>query len=156
MHKKLLTSGCPILTIRIVHRSKFPSRSTHPGVIHMYAINDYFADFNKSSVDQATKIANVTFEGFEQFINLNLSSAKTAFEVSTKNFKALAEITDVQDLVTFRTKATEAGVENALSYSRDAYEVFSGTQAEVSKLIEAGVATYQKNLVAVVDKAVKS
>ena len=23
----------------------------------MYAINDYFADFNKSSVDQATKIA---------------------------------------------------------------------------------------------------
>ena len=122
----------------------------------MYAINEYFADFNKSSVDQATKIANVTFQGFEQFITLNLATAKNAFDVNTKNFKALADITDVQDLVAFRTKTTEAGVENALSYSRDAYEVFSGTQAEVSKLLEAGVATLNKNLVAVVDKAVKS
>ena len=122
----------------------------------MYATNDYFADFNKSSVDQATKIANVAFGGLEQLINLNLSSAKNAFEVSTKNFKALSEITDVQDFVAFRTKVTEAGVENALSYSRDAYEVVSGTQAEVSKLVEAGVATLNKNLASVVDKAVKS
>jgi phasin family protein len=122
----------------------------------MYAVNEYFADFNKSSVEQATKIANVTFMGIEQLINLNLSSAKSAFEVSTKNFKALSEITDVQDLVSFRTKATEAGVEGALSYSRDAYEVLSGTQAEVSKLVEAGIATMNKNLASVVDKAVKS
>ena len=48
------------------------------------------------------------------------------------------------------------GVEGALSYSRDAYEVLSGTQAEVSKLLEASVANLNKNLVSVVDKAVKS
>lgn len=122
----------------------------------MYAINDYFADFNKSSVDQATKIANVTFDGFEQFLGLNLASARNAFDIGTKNIKAMSEITDLQDLVAFRTKVTEAGVENVLSYSRDAYEVISGTQAEVSKLVEASVATMNKNLVSVVDKAAKS
>lgn len=122
----------------------------------MHAINEYFADFNKSTVDQATKLANATFVGMELLVNLNLSAAKSAFEVNTKNFKALSEITDVQDLVAFRANVTESGVENVLSYSRDAYEVVSGTQAEVSKVMEAGMATMNKNLASVVDKAVKS
>ena len=122
----------------------------------MYAINDYFADFNKSTVEQATKLANATFAGFEQLLNLNLSAAKTAFEVNTENLKALSEITDVQDLVAFRAKVTESGVENALSYSRDAYDVVSGTQAEVTKVMEAGLSTLNKNLASVVDKAAKS
>ena len=122
----------------------------------MYAINEYFADFNKASVDQATKFANATFLGFEQLINLNLSTAKSSFDLSTKNFKALSEITDVQDLVAFRAKFTESGVESALSYSRDAYEIVSGTGSEVTKLVETGFSTMNKNLAAVVDKAVKS
>ena len=122
----------------------------------MYAINEYFADFNKSSVDQATKLFDVTFVGIEQLVNLNVWAAKNAFEVNTKHFKALSEITDVQDLVAFRTKFAESGIENALSYSRDAYEVLSGTQAEVSKVLEAGMSTLNKNLASVVDKAVKS
>ena len=122
----------------------------------MYAMNEYFADFNKASVDQATKIANVAFIGIEQLVNLNVWAAKNALEANTKNFKALSEITDVQDLVAFRTKVTETGVENALSYSRDAYEVISGTQAEVSKVLESGMSTLNKNLASVVDKAVKS
>ena len=122
----------------------------------MYAMNEYFADFNKASVDQATKIANVAFIGIEQLVNLNVWAAKNALEANTKNFKALSEITDVQDLVAFRTKVTETGVESALSYSRDAYEVISGTQAEVSKVVESGMSTLNKNLASVVDKAVKS
>jgi len=122
----------------------------------MYAINEYFADFNKSSVDQATKFANATFVGFEQLVNLNLSTAKSTFDLGTKNLKALSEITDVQDLVAFRTKVTESGVESALSYSRDAYEIVSGTGSEVTKLVETGFTTMNKNLAAVVDKAVKS
>jgi phasin family protein len=122
----------------------------------MYAINEYFADFNKSSVDQATKFANVTFAGIEQLVNLNLSTAKSTFDTSTKNYKSLSEITDVQDLVAFRAKVTESSVESALSYSRDAYEIVSGTGSEVTKLVEAGFSTMNKNLAAVVDKAVKS
>ena len=122
----------------------------------MYAINEYFADFNKAYVDQATKLANATFAGLEQLINLNVSAAKNAFDVNTRNFKALSEITDVQELVAFRAKVTESGVESALSYSRDTYEVMSGTQGEVSKLMEAGMATLNKNLASVVDTAVKS
>lgn len=122
----------------------------------MYAFNEYFADFNKASLEQGVKLANVGFAGVEQLINLNLSAAKAAFDLNTKNMKALAEITDVQDLVAFRTKVAEMGLESALSYSREAYEVVSGTQTEVTKLVEAGMSTLNKNLASVVDKAVKS
>jgi phasin family protein len=122
----------------------------------MYAINEYFADFNKSSVEQANKFANATFLGLELLTNLNIATAKSTFESGSKNFKALSEITDLQDLVAFRAKVTESGVENALSYSRDAYEIVSVTGAEVTKLMENGFTTMNKNLVAVVDKAVKS
>ena len=122
----------------------------------MYAINEYFADFNKSSTEQAAKLTNVTFTGLELLVNLNLSAARAAFEVNTKNFKTFSEITDMQDLVAYRAKVTESGMESALSYSRDAYEVVSGTQAEVSKVVEAGMASLNKNLASVVDKAVKS
>lgn len=82
----------------------------------MYAINEYFADFNKASVDQTTKLANVAFAGVEQIINLNLATAKFAFDMNTKNMQALSGITDVQDLVAFRTKVAEMGLESALSY----------------------------------------
>ena len=122
----------------------------------MYVMNENFADFNKAVVDQANKIANVAFIGIEQLVNLNVWAAKNALEANTKNFKALSEITDAQDLVAFRTKVTETGVESALSYSRDAYEVISGTQAEVSKVLESGMSTLNKTLASVVDKAVKS
>jgi phasin family protein len=112
--------------------------------------------FQQEQRRPGAKLANATFVGFEQLINLNLAAAKNAFDVSTTNFKALSEITDVQDYVAFRTKVAELGVENALAYSREAYEVFSGTQAEVSKVFEASVTTLNKNLASVVDKAVKS
>jgi len=122
----------------------------------MYAINEYFADFNKTSLDQTSKFANVAFAGVEQIINLNLATAKFAFDMNTKNFQALSGITDVQDLMAFQTKLAEMGLESALSYSREAYEVVSGTQTEVTKLVEAGMTSVNKNLASVVDKAVKS
>ena len=45
-----------------------------------------------------------------------------------------------------RAKLTEAGVQNALGYSRGVYQIASEAQADFSALAEAAWATYTKSV----------
>lgn len=122
----------------------------------MYAMNEYFADFNKSSVDQATKLANATFSRHGATVQPEHRGREERVRSQHQESEGSVGNHRHPSLVAFRTKVTQSGVENVLSYSREAYEVVSGTQAEVSEVVEAGMATLNKNLASVVDKAVKS
>ena len=67
-----------------------------------------------------------------------------------------ATIKDVQELVAVRAKLTEAGVQNALGYSRGVYQIASEAQADFSALAEQAWATYTKGMAAWVEKAAKN
>ena len=69
---------------------------------------------------------------------------------------AVTSIKDVQELITLRAKLTEAGVQNALGYSRGVYEIASEAQADFSALAEEAWASYTKGVAAWVEKATKN
>lgn len=122
----------------------------------MYNATEQFAELNTASVDQALRLAQVAFDNAERLFKLQLDVTKAALEDNVKNTKALAEVKDFQDFISLRTKLAETGVEKAMGYSRSVYEVASEAQAEVSKLVEEGLAAYTKNIATFVDKATKN
>src|SRR5664279_801372 len=122
----------------------------------MYNASEQFAEINKVGYDNAVKLASMSLEKAERLTKLNLQAAKVALEQGVYSANAVAGIKDVQQLVAVRAKLTEAGVQNALGYSRGIYQIASEAQADFSALAEQAFAMYTKGMAAWVEKAAKN
>jgi phasin family protein len=122
----------------------------------LYNPAEQFAEINKAGVDNALRFAQIALDNAERIINVQLGASKNALEETVKNAKAVSEIKDVQEAIALRAKLAEAGVEKAMSYSRNVYEAASETQAELTKLAEEALSAYTKGITNLVDKAAKS
>jgi phasin family protein len=122
----------------------------------MYATPERFAATNKASLDALFTVAHAQFAAFERLSALNFNTAKSAFEDSVNQAKALLSVKDVQELVTLSAASVQPALEKAIAYSRSVYEVATQTQAEVTKLAESQVAEMNKTVVALLDQVTKS
>ena len=122
----------------------------------MYNATEQLAEINKAGYDNAVKLAALSLEKAERLTKLNLQAAKVALEQGVYSANAVAGIKDVQEFVTVRAKLTEAGVQNALGYSRGVYQIASEAQADFSALAEEAWAAYTKGVAAWVEKAAKN
>jgi phasin family protein len=122
----------------------------------MYNATEQFAEINKAGYDNAVKLAALSLEKAERLTKLNLQAAKVALESGVYSANAVAGIKDVQEFVSVRAKLTEAGVQNALGYSRGVYQIASEAQADFSALAEEAWAAYTKGVAAWVEKAAKN
>src|SRR5207247_8996072 len=121
----------------------------------MYNGTEQFAEINKDRYDNAIKLASLSLEKAERLAKLNLQAAKIALEQGVYSANAVAGVKDVQDFFTLRSKLAEAGVQNALGYSRGVYEIASEAQADFSALAEEAWASYTKGVAAWVETAAK-
>ena len=117
---------------------------------------DQFAEINKASVANATRLAALSIENAEKLFKLNLTAAKAAFQQGVEGAQAAASVRDVQELMALRAKYAESGVQTALSYSRTLYDLASEAQSEYSSMAEELWANYTKGVASFVDKASKS
>ena len=122
----------------------------------MYNPTEQFAEINKASVANATRLAALSIENAEKLFKLNLTAAKAAFQQGVEGAQAAASVRDVQELMALRAKIAESGVQTALSYSRTLYDLASEAQSEYSSMAEELWANYTKGVAAFVDKASKS
>ncbi len=122
----------------------------------MYNAVDQFAELNKANVAQATKLAALAIENAEKLVKLNLTAAKAAIAQGVEGAEAAVTVKDVQELIALRTKYTEVGVQTALGYSRNVYELASEVQSQYALLAEQAWADYTKGVAAWVEKASKS
>jgi phasin family protein len=122
----------------------------------MYNATEQFAEINKAGYDNAVKLASLSLDKAERLAKLNLQAAKVALENSVYTANAVAGIKDVQEFAAVRAKLTEAGVQNALGYSRGVYQIASEAQADFSALAEEAWAAYTKGFAVWVDNATKN
>lgn len=122
----------------------------------MVNATEQFAEFNKVNVANATRLAALSIENAEKLFKLNLNAAKAALAQGVEGAQAAASVTDVQQLFAIRAKYAESGVQSALSYSRNLYDLASEAQAEYASIAEESWASYTKGVAAIVDKASKS
>ncbi|MCW5602950.1 MAG: phasin family protein [Burkholderiales bacterium] len=122
----------------------------------MYQAPEQLIALNKANMEVAMRFAGVALEGAEKMIDLQLKAAKTAFADSIENAKTLASVKDIQQFAALKDSLTQPSIEKATAYAKSVYDVASATQAEFGKLVEEQVADFNKQVVAGLDKLVKT
>jgi len=122
----------------------------------MYQSPEQFVQFGKSSLEAALSLANITLQSTERLVGLQLKTAKEALDESIKSAKALSDVKNVQDFLSIQSTTAQPSLEKAVAYSRSLYEVAAETQTQITKVIEDRFSKVSGELVAAMDKAVKT
>lgn len=122
----------------------------------MTAVPEQFSALGKAQLDAALRFATVAAESAEKLVDLQLKSARAAFSDGAKNAKALSEVKDVAELPAWTSANFQPGFDKATAYARSLYDLASGTQSEISALLESQVAEFNKQVTVALEAAVKS
>jgi len=122
----------------------------------MYQTPDQFVAINKANLETAMKFAGVALQGAERILDLQLKAARSAFADSVENAKTIAAVKDLQQLANLKDAMAQPTIEKATAYAKSVYDVATATQAEIGKLLEVQVAEFNKQVVAALDKMVKT
>ncbi|MBS1219639.1 MAG: granule-associated-like protein [Proteobacteria bacterium] len=122
----------------------------------MYQTPEQLIAMNKANLESAMRFAGVAIEGAERMIDLQMKAAKSAFADGLESAKALAAVKDLTQLAALKDNLAQPSMEKATAYAKSIYDVATETQAGFNKLIEAQVAQFNKEVVAGLDKLVKT
>ena len=122
----------------------------------MYQTPEQLMAISKTNMETAMKFAGVALQGAERIFDLQVRATKSAIADSVGTAKAIASVKDVQQLAALKDSFAQPSIEKATSYAKSLYDVTAATQAEFGKLIEEQVAEYNKQVVATLDKMVKT
>lgn len=122
----------------------------------MYQSPEQFMQLGKSSLEAALSLANITLQGTERLVGLQLKTAKEAIDESIKSAKALSGVKSMQELMSLQSTTAQPSLEKAVAYSRSLYEMAAETQTQISKVFEDRMSKVSGELVAAMDKAVKT
>jgi phasin family protein len=117
---------------------------------------DQFVAAQKASLDTLFGLTHKAFEGVEKLVELNLQVAKTTLAEVAETSQAALSVKDAQELLSLQASLLQPAAEKAASYSRHVYDILAATNAEVSKAAEATLADGQKQVLSLVDTAVKN
>jgi len=122
----------------------------------MNAGMEQLAVMNRSNVEAALALAEITSETINKLAELNLKAAKTGVASGTKAIREIAGSTDITDLAARAGAWVEPIWQNNQAYVRDAYAVLSASQAQISALLEQRSSEFSRNVAAAIDAAVKN
>jgi len=121
----------------------------------MYVTPDQLTALTQGNVDAAIGIARLNFATVEKLAALNFGTAKAAFEDGTSYARALAGVTDVQELVNLNARAGQPALEKAIAYSRSVYEIASQANGEIGRLVEQRAGELNRTVATVIDRLAK-
>jgi phasin family protein len=110
----------------------------------------------KAHMETLFGLTQKAFSGVEKLMELNVEATKAALTDSQKNTTALLSAKDAQELLTLQATLMQPLVEKAASYSRQLYEIASGTGTDFVKASEEQAAEAQQKFMAVVDNVAKN
>jgi phasin family protein len=117
---------------------------------------DQFIAAQKAGIESFFGFSHKAFEGLEKFVELNMQVAKTSLGEAADNAKAMLSVKDAQEFLSLQASLLQPSAEKAAAYSRHVYDIVAGASAEVTKAAEATIAEGQKQVLALVDTAVKN
>ena len=122
----------------------------------MYQAPEQLVALNKANLEIAMKFYGVALQGAERMLDLQVKATKNAIADGVENAKAIAGVKDIQQLTALKDSITQPTIEKATAYAKSVYDVTAATQAELGKLIEEQVSEYNKQVVATLDRMVKT
>ena len=122
----------------------------------MYQAPEQLVAMNKAGLETAVKFAGVALQGAERMLELQVKATRTAIADSVENAKAIAAVKDMQQLAALKDNMAQPALEKATAYAKSVYDVATATQAELGKLVDEQVAEFNKQVVATLDRIVKT
>lgn len=117
---------------------------------------EQFAATQKAQVESLFDLANKSMDSMEKFVDLNMQAMKTSLQESAEQALALLSVKDMQELSAIQSGWMQPLAEKVLSYSRHAYEIASGAQAELAKTAEAQITETHKKFMDLAETAAKN
>ncbi|WP_291992435.1 phasin family protein [Candidatus Accumulibacter sp. ACC003] len=122
----------------------------------MFTTPEQFAAANKASVDAMLTLANTALASAERIAALNLNTARSMLEDGVANAKAMLGAKNAQEFFSVQASLAQPNVEKAVAYTRSVYEISAQSKEEVSKLLEAQFAEFQKKSFGLLEQAAKN
>ena len=110
----------------------------------------------KANIETLFGLTQTAFEGVEKLVELNVQATKAALAESANNAQAMMSVKDAQELLTLQASLMQPLAEKAAAYSRQLYEIASGTGTEFAKVAEDQAAEAQQKFMSVVDNVAKN
>lgn len=117
----------------------------------MFTTPDQLVAMHKAALESFQAVAAKSLEGFEKLTELNMAAAKSTFEESTEQMKALLEVKDVKSLADFAAGSAQPTADKMTAYAKHVYEITSDTGSEIAKLVEKQLADGNRQLHAAID-----
>ena len=108
---------------------------------------------HKANVETLFGLTAKAFEGVEKLVELNMAAAKAALSESAENTQTALSVKDAQELLALQANLFQPLAEKAAVYSRQLYDIASGTGGDFTKAFEAQAALAQKQFASLIDTA---
>lgn len=122
----------------------------------MYQAPEQFVALNKANLEVAMRFAAIAIESTERMINLQMKAARSAVAESAEAAKSIAGIKDLHQFASLQDDIAQPAMQKATAYAKSVYDVAATTQAEFGKIVDQQVAEYNKQVVAILDRMVKT
>ncbi|MDR2015015.1 MAG: TIGR01841 family phasin [Azoarcus sp.] len=96
---------------------------------------EQFNEVQKKSLEAAVQLAQLSIENTQRVIEVQVAVAKSLFEDSVNNAKALAGIANPQEAVQLRTRFAQNSAEKVFAGAREIAEIATKAQGQISKLV---------------------
>jgi phasin family protein len=110
----------------------------------------------QDNLDLVFGVASKIAESMEKLANLNLDVAKAALAEAQETALKACSATGPQDWIALQASAAAPTAEKMQSYSRQVYDLFAATQAEIARLAETRYEAYNRRLQSLVEDVAKS
>ncbi|MDN0077761.1 TIGR01841 family phasin [Crenobacter sp. SG2303] len=102
----------------------------------MSATNEQWSKLSFTGLETALRFAQVSFDGAERLVKLNLDISKQSLEENVKAVRELSGVSDPQEVFNRVSQIANQAFEQAVNNSRNVYEIISCTQAGLTRLAE--------------------
>ena len=97
---------------------------------------EQFIATNQANAPALKGLSITAFSGFENLVELNLSTSKAVMGESFSHIKAILGAKDIQDLLALQTGLFQAVSEKSAAYGQHIYSLATGTGVEFNKAFE--------------------
>jgi len=115
-----------------------------------------FAEMQRSQLDALSALGGTLCDATEKLANLHFAATRALLQEAAEASQNLLASKDAPTALAVAGGFVQPAAERLMSYSRDAYEIASGANAELSKIVEAQVGEGGRKIVEWIEIALKS
>jgi phasin family protein len=110
----------------------------------------------KNNVESLIGLSAQVFSGVEKLVELNIATAKAAFNDAAKQAEAALNVKDAQEFIALQSAQIQPLAEKVSAYGRKAYEIAATSTAEIRSTVEGKLKEAQAAAQSVVATATPS